>query len=157
MEDRNKNFIISGVLLMFIILGTFYLVFRPETIDTEVKEENKMALSTVLGSTEQSFVPISIEELEGYGDRTYIIIDVRNFDEFRQARLKRAVNLDLDRNFRDEINKFPKENTYILYSNEEVRSNNAMNIMSELGFQNVYIIEGGLNAWKDNNYPTLND
>jgi rhodanese-related sulfurtransferase len=85
----------------------------------------------------------------------FIIIDVRTPEEFAEGYIENAINIDFySETFRDELNNLDKDKTYLIYCRSGGRSGNALNIMAELNFREVYNISGGIIAWKAAGLPT---
>ncbi len=77
-----------------------------------------------------------------------IIVDVRTPDEFATGYLKGAVNINYNSSdFAAQLEKLDKSKTYLVYCKSGVRSGNAGKLMAEHGFNTVYTLQGGLNAW----------
>ena len=79
-----------------------------------------------------------------------IILDVRTPEEFSEGYIANATNLNIyDANtFMSKIQSYNKENSYYLYCKSGARSAQACKIMSQLGFNNVYNLLGGITNWK---------
>ena len=84
-------------------------------------------------------------------DPEFQLIDVRPQDEFEKFSLPGAINVPLtdilSEDYRDFLNQDVKLN--ILYSNGTVDATKAWMIMRQLGWENNYIMEGGLNYWAE--------
>lgn len=84
-------------------------------------------------------------------DPEFQLIDVRSQNEFEKFSLPGAINIPLSDilsdEYRDYLNQDVKMN--ILYSNGTVDATKAWMIMSQLGWMNNYIMEGGLNYWAE--------
>jgi rhodanese-related sulfurtransferase len=79
-----------------------------------------------------------------------IILDVRTPEEFSEGYIANATNLNIyDANtFMSKIQSYNKENSFYLYCKSGARSAQACQIMSQLGFNNVYNLLGGITNWK---------
>ena len=79
-----------------------------------------------------------------------IILDVRTPEEFSEGYITNATNLNIyDANtFMSKIQSFNKENNYYIYCKSGGRSSQACQIMSQLGFNNVFNLVGGITNWK---------
>jgi len=79
-----------------------------------------------------------------------IILDVRTPEEFSEGYIANATNLNIyDANtFMSKIQSYNKENSYYLYCKSGARSAQACQIMSQLGFNNVHNLLGGITNWK---------
>ena len=85
----------------------------------------------------------------------FIIIDVRTPEEFAEEYIENAINTDFySETFQDELSNLDKDKTYLIYCRSGGRSGNALNIMAELNFREVYNISGGIIAWKAAGLPT---
>jgi len=85
----------------------------------------------------------------------FVIIDVRTPEEFAEEHIENSTNLDFyDKTFRKDLNKLDKEKTYLIYCRSGGRSGNALEIMDELDFREVYNVSGGIIAWKEAGLPT---
>jgi rhodanese-related sulfurtransferase len=84
------------------------------------------------------------------------IIDVRTPEEYNSGHIENAVNVDFNSgNFRDEINRFNRDRTYIIYCRTGARSAGARDIMKELGFQKIYNMDGGITDWIAKGLPVV--
>ena len=72
------------------------------------------------------------------------IIDVRTVEEYNREHIPNAVNIPLD-----SINtiSYDKETTIIVYCQTGVHSKEAVKKLVELGYTNLYNLDGGLLNW----------
>ncbi|MFB9862048.1 rhodanese-like domain-containing protein [Rufibacter immobilis] len=71
------------------------------------------------------------------------VIDVRTLEEFAQGHLKKAVNSDFRGGaFAQNLGNLDKDKTYYLYCATGNRSGQALKLMQEAGFTNVYNLGG---------------
>ena len=63
--------------------------------------------------------------------------------------IKNAINLNIyeSSDFVEKIKSFSKNNEYYIYCKSGVRSSAACKIMSQMGFNNVYNLTGGISEW----------
>jgi rhodanese-related sulfurtransferase len=84
-------------------------------------------------------------------DPSLQIIDVRSADEFDKFSLPNAINIPLtdilNSDYEDYINQDVKLNVF--YSNGTTDSNQAWMISRQLGYENNYVLQGGLNFWAE--------
>lgn len=77
------------------------------------------------------------------------IVDVRTQIEFDSAYVKNAINIDYKNpKFQENILTIDKEQPVLVYCRSGKRSFNAMNIMIQLGYKEVYNMQGGILAFK---------
>ena len=83
-------------------------------------------------------------------DTSNTILDVRTPEEFNEGYIPKSINLNIyDANsFMSKIQSFNKENNFYIYCKSGARSSQACQIMSQLGFSNVYNLLGGITDWE---------
>jgi rhodanese-related sulfurtransferase len=85
-----------------------------------------------------------------------VIIDVRTGEEYSTEHLMNAVNIDVNSSgFRGRLELLDKTKKYMIYCASGSRSGIAAEIFAELGFENVYAVEGGIAAWKAAGYEVV--
>lgn len=95
-----------------------------------------------------------IQENEDNSD--FVIMDVRTLEEYINEHIAGSILLDFNADdFETELDKLDKSKTFLLYCRSGNRSSKSAGIMSELGFTDVYDIDGGINQWKAEGYPTV--
>ena len=83
-----------------------------------------------------------------------VVLDIRTPEEFNEARLANAINVDYyDADFADQLDGLDKNAPYVMYCRSGNRSSEAVQTMKDLGFVEVYEIDGGIVNWYDAGYP----
>ncbi|WP_445712968.1 rhodanese-like domain-containing protein [Flavobacterium sp.] len=87
-------------------------------------------------------------------DNNIAFIDVRDSDEVSEEsyKLKNLTNIPLD-NLEQKLKEIPKDKQVILLCKSGNRSQKAYDLLKQKGFINIANMEGGMNAWKEKNYP----
>ena len=82
-------------------------------------------------------------------DPALLIIDTRNTEEFEKFSLPNAINIPLSQIFDEELNPYIDQDIYdvVLFSNDNFTADEAWLIGNRMGYQRLYVLEGGLNAW----------
>ncbi len=79
------------------------------------------------------------------------LIDVRTPDDYEKYHLPGAINIPLpdllSSEYEDVINQDTKMNVF--YSNGTLKSNEAWMITRQLGYENNYVLQGGMNYWAE--------
>lgn len=84
------------------------------------------------------------------------ILDVRTPDEWNEGIIEGAVmNNIYNDDFESQLEKLDKEKPVAVYCKVGGRSGQAMAKMTELGFKEVYNLNGGMDAWKSAGKPTV--
>ncbi|WP_165394751.1 rhodanese-like domain-containing protein [Methanofollis fontis] len=92
---------------------------------------------------------------ERQGDPSFVILDVRTPEEYLSGHIEGAINIDYyDPAFRDGIDRLDRSATYLVYCRTAVRSAAATAIMAEMGFDDLYDMQGGIVQWRASGYPT---
>jgi rhodanese-related sulfurtransferase len=90
--------------------------------------------------------PAGFAELATDADAT--VLDVRTAQEFAAGHLPGAINIDSSApDFADAVAELPKDGTYLVYCQTSNRSGVATDRMTDLGFTDVYDLQGGIVAW----------
>jgi len=83
-----------------------------------------------------------------------VVLDIRTPEEFNDVRLAGAINVDYyDADFADQLDALDKNDPYVMYCRSGNRSSDAIKTMKELGFVEVYEIDGGIVNWYDSGFP----
>lgn len=86
------------------------------------------------------------------------LIDVRTPGEFAQGHIANAKNVDINSSdFQQKASKFDKNKAVLLYCLSGGRSSNAMNVLSSMGFKEIYNLSGGMMRWRAANMPETTD
>jgi rhodanese-related sulfurtransferase len=141
-----KNVIITAILIIGLVWFVGYITNEGPT----TKGVADMAISD--NSILKLVGPDEFYSLSE--DDNNILIDIRTPDEYNSGHLKNAINIDYyAQTFKNELNKLDKDNTYLIYCRSGNRTETAMQIMKGLGFNSVYVLEGGINSWTAGNLP----
>lgn len=77
------------------------------------------------------------------------IIDVRTPGEYKEGHIKNAQNINVQSNdFREKMQYFDKEKPIYIYCRSGARSYQAGKILEEMGFIEIYDLNGGILSWK---------
>ncbi|MGB5169251.1 MAG: rhodanese-like domain-containing protein [Acidimicrobiia bacterium] len=83
-----------------------------------------------------------------------VVLDIRTPEEFNEARLANSINVDYyDADFAEQLDGLDKNDPYVMYCRSGNRSSDAVKTMKELGFVEVYEIDGGIVNWYDSGFP----
>jgi rhodanese-related sulfurtransferase len=99
---------------------------------------------------------LSPQEFSDYirKDQEVVILDVRTPAEVQNGMIPNAVNLDFNnKNFQQGLDELDKSKKYLVYCASGKRSGKAQQMMSEMGFENVSALDGGINAWISSGLP----
>jgi rhodanese-related sulfurtransferase len=144
-----KNLMIS-VFLGALIIGVLLTSVRIQTETNTAQSETQIQIIENI-TPEEAYILIQ----ENKDNPNFVILDVRTPEEFLGEYIENAVNLDYySDTFRNNLDKLDKNKTYLIYCRSGRRSENALNIMKELDFREVYNMLGGVVKWKSEELPT---
>lgn len=85
-----------------------------------------------------------------------IILDVRTPEEFNAGHIANAININLEgSDFSSEVSKLDKNATVAVYCRSGNRSGVATDQMAELGFTDMYDMQGGIIDWETAGGPVV--
>ena len=92
---------------------------------------------------------LGIEEFAAKtAEANVVVLDVRTPAEFAEGHLANAINIDFQSgNFETDISKLDKGTTYAVYCRSGNRSGQAVKVMADLGFTDLYDMDGGVIDW----------
>ena len=127
--------------------------FRPES-ECPTSEYVPEDVQIILDITpQQAFVLIQNTQ----NNPDFIIIDVRTPEEFAEEHIKGALNIDShSETFQNELDTLDKNKTYLIYGVGN-RSGSSLALMEELNFRRVFHMSGGINQWKAEGLPTIQE
>lgn len=138
------------LLALFVIPMGLIIAAVPQNKTKPYKLNAEQLLDEVTTRT-QYVTPDAVADMIIKKDPTLRLIDVRSQDEFEKFSLPGAINIPitdlLSDAYSDILNQDVKMN--IFYSNGTLASNEAWMITRQLGYNNNFVLEGGLNYWFD--------
>ena len=144
-----KNLMIS-VFLGALIIGVLLTSACIQTETNTAKSETQIQIIENI-TPEEAYISIQ----ENKDNPNFVILDVRTPEEFLGEYVENAVNLDYNSDtFRNDLDKLDKNKTYLVHCKAGGRSEDALNIMKELDFREVYNMLGGISKWKSEELPT---
>lgn len=83
-----------------------------------------------------------------------LIVDVRTPEEYSSGHINGAVNINFyDNSFEQQIKQLPANKIILVYCKSGNRSGKATSAMENMGFKQVYDLEGGINNWLQKGKP----
>jgi len=104
------------------------------------------------GAGMQFISPDVVADMLVQKDPSLRLIDVRTPEEYDAYSMPDAINIPLSNLLADEYTDILNQHTYVnvFYSNGSVYANQAWMITRQLGYDNNFVLEGGLNYWFGN-------
>ena len=108
-------------------------------------------------SSSPSATDLSVSEFTGkVAEQGVVTFDVRTPGEFSEGYIEGAQLIDFQSgNFENEIAALDKSKTYAVYCRSGNRSGQAVKVMREAGFNNLYNLNGGVIDWANAGLPLV--
>jgi len=140
-----RNLIFIGLFLLGMVIAMV-----PENTTKPYKLTAEDMLIEVQGAAEM----VDADEVAHWiisKDPSLQLIDVRSPDEYQTYHLDGAINIPLSVILKDEYLDYLDQGIKmnVLYSNGTMNSHQSWMILRQLGFENNYVLQGGLNYWFD--------
>ncbi|MBK8290211.1 MAG: rhodanese-like domain-containing protein [Flammeovirgaceae bacterium] len=83
-----------------------------------------------------------------------LLVDVRTQGEYNQGHLSNAMLIDYNSSeFKSRLSKLDKTKAVFVYCAVGGRSNAAVNVLTGMGFKEIYDLQGGISAWQQAKKP----
>ena len=142
-----KTYIILAIVLIGFAFG---LILLPEHKTTN--EANPEILLKEAFSKSRFLSPDQIADRLINEDPSIFLIDVRTPDQYQEYSLPGAFNIPLDEmilsDWKDYLDQ--EDMDVVLVSNGGLYADQAWMLCKRMGYNNLYVMEGGLNAWFKN-------
>jgi sulfur-carrier protein adenylyltransferase/sulfurtransferase len=145
-----KKFQFSPRQMLSVIILSLGLIIAavPKNTTTPYKLSAEQILDEMKSGT-QYLYPDLIAQMLVEGDPTLQLIDVRPVSDYEKYHLPGAINIPFDDllspEHQDVLNQDVMMN--VLYANGTTRANEAWMLIRQLGYNNNYVLTGGLNYW----------
>jgi len=115
---------------------------------------HSQAVNSIDVSATQTAVSLEISPADAYAkfQGGALFLDVRSQDEWNQFHVKGSLLIPLDQ-LPNRLAELPREKDIIVVCLSGHRSQSGTAILQQAGFTHVSCLRGGLQAWKDANYP----
>ena len=136
--------------LILIPLGIIIAAVPADRVSHERLSPEELLLEA--GAGVQFITPDAIADMLVQKDPSLRLIDVRTPEEFDAYSMPGAVNIPLSNLLAEEYTDILNQDAYVnvFYSNGSVYANQAWMITRQLGYENNFVLEGGLNYWFGN-------
>lgn len=90
-------------------------------------------------------------------DTSLQLVDVRTAEEYGVSHLKDAQNICVtEDDFQEKVKTLDKDKPVYVYCKSGGRSARAAKILADLGFTQIYDLDGGITAWEEDGLETDN-
>jgi rhodanese-related sulfurtransferase len=142
----NKTYFIIASLLILLGAGALFL---PEK--DNINEVNPESLLRDLNTDERFWSTDLIAEKLIDKDPNLLLVDVRDLDQYLEYSLPAAMNIPLEDILDSAWIDYFNQDDYdvVLFSNGDIYADQAWLLLRQQGYDNIYIMKGGLNRWAE--------
>jgi phage shock protein E len=114
--------------------------------------KNDPASETAEMPSKATYQDLNVEEFaEKIGQENTVLIDVRTPAEIAKGKIEGALEMDYrGPDFARQLEALDPNKTYLIYCAVGGRSGKTCEMLAESGFESIYNLDGGYNAWRDN-------
>jgi len=140
---------ILGLLVVVIAIA---LVFTSYQSKTKYRfDKTSEALHKDLITTAYKISPKEAMEFIENDAESYQFIDVRNPREYDNFHITGSINVPLQRVLDDEFIPYLKsDKKKVLYSNQSIKADQVRVLLTQYGYENLFVLQGGVDYWKEN-------
>lgn len=82
-------------------------------------------------------------------DPSFLLIDVRNEENFKKYSLPNAINIPLKKLLKEDYEGYLNQGQYdvVFISNDNLYADQAWVLCTRLGYKNLFVLKGGINNW----------
>jgi rhodanese-related sulfurtransferase len=136
--------------LILLVLSVMALSCNSPSETTTSTQNNSAVVEET--TTQSSYTILTVADfkvkMESFAGTDFSLVDVRTPGEVADGTMENAVNIDFNNaNFSVELAKLDKSKPLMLFCRSGARSGRASSIAKELGFTEIYDLQGGFMAW----------
>lgn len=155
---KTITYAIAVVIILVIFMGIFTVYSgknngTPENQSLSSGVEQKSVKGVSTQDEKATIKEINISEAHELinNNDTLVIVDVRTPEEYNGGHIEKAINIDFyNSDFENNLRTLDKNLPYLIYCRSGNRSNMAKDIFQQMGFGEVYELDGGYNLWQEN-------
>lgn len=147
--NTNKRLAVLAAILGIIA----FFISNPNNKNKITVNAKDLALLTIKNQDK-----ISVMELADWlikGNEDFVLVDLRDEKSYNEYAIPNSVNIEIENLLESDLMRNEK---IILYGDDDITSAQAWFILKSANYKSVYILKGGMNAWKNEIlYPKLAD
>ena len=140
------------------LLGLTIVLIAAGLIVASLKSGRKFKFETSAEDLHRELVdsrfhmdPNTAREIIAKKNSDYVFIDIRNPGEYDNFHIEGAINVPAQRILDDAYIPYLKNNKKkVLYSNESIKADQVRVLLTQYGYHDLYVLQGGANYWKEN-------
>jgi len=78
----------------------------------------------------------------------FVVVDVRSSEDYNKYSIPGSINIPITKLLSDEmLENIEKDKTVVIVSNGNTKASQAWILLKQLGYKDVYVLQGGMNRW----------
>lgn len=157
--NKNNNLVALIIGFVLILLIAAVTIFRSPLVKNNSTSKNAPAPDPVTENLKKATKITSAELAKKILDREDIILlDIRDSDAYAKEHILGSKNVPLAK-LADALGGLDKSSAYALIDSGTALDSTALavSLMKDADFKNVFYLDGGFAAWKNNLNPTISD
>lgn len=133
--------------LIILLIGSIWLAFLPNKhYDYAELSPEELLYKTSLN---HYFTTDDVANMMIKKDPLLILVDIRTQQEFEDYALPGSMNIPFDSLLSKNYQRYFNQDVYnvVLFSNGSLLADQAWLLLTRLGYENLYVMKGGLNLW----------
>lgn len=138
-----------GLIVVVLAIG---LVFTSLKSSKKYKfKESARTLHAELLASKHQIDPNTALDIINNQDDNHVFVDLRNPREYANFHIQGAINVPMQRVLDDAYIPYLKDNRIkVLYSENSIDANQVRLLLTQYGYENLKVLQGGANYWKEN-------
>lgn len=145
---RHLNLLILGMTIV-----ALSVLFGFATLKVTGKYRFKIPAEEMLQKVSENTQLIALKRIQNLKDQdTIISVDLRTPAEYQNGHIENAINIPFDKLLSVEFEDFFESNrAKMLYGNTGVGANAAWMVLTQFGYDNLYVLDAGIEQWESMN------
>lgn len=132
----------------FSVLAVIFLSIMGCNKTAEATKNEKTPAAAVVATVNQLLSPKEFASKIAILDNE-VLVDVRTSAETANGMIEGAIHIDFrDSEFKQKIGDLDRSKPVMVYCAGGGRSGNTAKMLSDMGFQEIYDLDGGMSSWK---------
>lgn len=140
-----KNRIVLTALLLVILLVIALISGGKQSVSYKLNPGEALALSA---DSSGIISPVAVFNLVSSGDKSMLLVDIRNRDEFTKGHIENALNIPVAEllgkralEFFEETNE--SKNKVLLYGQDQLQAHSPWLLLRQVGYNHILVMQGG--------------
>jgi len=137
LKQRRVVAVLSVVIIVLVLSAYYFYVWLPD-----------------IQSSKKGYQDVTVEQAKGLINTNpeLMILDVRTYSEFDSGHIKDAICIPFD-TLQQNLSKLNPQSKILVYCAKGARSSQAAKVLVNNGFQHIYNLLGGIEAWTQSGNP----